>query len=182
VASWCPRPPERRYQLRRLRLPSGEVTALGAIAPALLLTIPKAPACFPCAGAFSVPALADLHLGLGVSLVLPLSAARLPGGLKGRLGLRRRLVNGRLGDLRTPGCPLGILPGQLVHLGAEVTDVLPEPGQGLAAVLAARGCGLGLRLALGAVLLDLGIGDRGEPCHLLGLRGRPQRPAPPPRR
>ena len=54
VASRRPRPPERRYQVRRLRLPPGAVVALGAIAPALLLTIPKAPACFPCAGSFRV--------------------------------------------------------------------------------------------------------------------------------
>ena len=38
---------------------------------------------------------------------------------------------------------LGILPGQLVHLGAEGADVLPESGQYLAAVLAALGAALG---------------------------------------
>jgi hypothetical protein len=29
------------------------------------------------------------------------------------------------------GRPLGILPAQLIHLGAELADVLPEPGQTL---------------------------------------------------
>ena len=43
-----------RYQVRRARLPPGAVVAVGAIAAAPLhLTVPKAPACFPGAGAFA---------------------------------------------------------------------------------------------------------------------------------
>jgi hypothetical protein len=50
---------------------------------------------------------------------------------KGRLFAYRWLVDGRPDDLCAFGRPLGILPGQFVHLGAELTDVLPEPGQTL---------------------------------------------------
>jgi hypothetical protein len=62
--------------------------------------------------------LSHLKLGLSLSgrLVLPLSPARLPGGLKGRLGLGlayRGLIDGRLDDLCSFGGPPGILLGQL---------------------------------------------------------------------
>ena len=137
----------RRDQVRRLGLPPGEVVAAGSDRRRATPDRPEGPGVLPLRRGLSASpaALADLHLGLGVArprLVLPLSVARLPGGLKGRLGLgfaHRGLVNGRLGDLSAFRCPLGILPGQLVHLGAEGADVVPEPGQGLAAVLAALG-------------------------------------------
>ena len=69
LAARRPGPPGRGRQVRRGWLPAA--VAVGAVAAALHLTVPKAPACFPCAGAFCMPGLADLHLGLGVLFRLP---------------------------------------------------------------------------------------------------------------
>jgi hypothetical protein len=79
-----------------------------------------------------VGVLSHLKLGLSLSLrlVLPLSAARLPGGLKGRLGLGlayRGLIDGRLDDLCAFGGPLGILLGLLVHLEPSSPTSSPRP-------------------------------------------------------